>query len=116
MSYLEYRRALKNGQKPPAEKPEPNKIAQVSEKREAQNREYAKKSRPFWKGKRCQAQLPGCTGNAEGVHHLKGKSSVELLMDESNWMAVCNHCNGQIEVNDAAARDLGLKKSKFKKP
>ncbi|WP_145716045.1 hypothetical protein [Chitinophaga japonensis] len=112
--YMQYRQQLKNGQIKPEKKP-PRKIRTVSVKRAAINREYAKESRPFWKGKACQIRSPVCTGTSQGVHHRKGKSTKEDLMDKRYWMAACNHCNSYVEVNDAWARKMGYKISRLKK-
>lgn len=112
--YLIYRLALKNGMKP-VEKKKPGKIAQYSKKREKANRVYAEKSRPLWKGKQCTIKAKGCTRWAEGIHHPKGKSSIELLLDENNMLASCNHCNSFLEQHDAWARENKFKLSRLKK-
>lgn len=112
--YMQYRQQLKNGQVKP-EKKQRGKIRQVSAKREALNREYAKKSRPYWKGKECQIRSPICTGAAQGIHHRKGKETPALLMDKRYWMAACNHCNVYVEVNDAWARKMEYKVSRLTK-
>lgn len=112
--YLIYRLKLKNEGKPPAVK-KPVKIQQYSKKRQKANREYAEKSRPVWKGKPCAIKAKGCTGLAQGIHHIEGKSSIELLLDESKWMVCCHHCNQFVESNDAWAREKGFKISRLKK-
>lgn len=110
--YLLYRRQLKLEGKPPSEK-KVYKIKPFSDKRAALNREYAKKSRPYWKGKECEIKAPGCDKIARGIHHMKGKHSAELLMDERWWIAACNKCNLWVEVNDAEARSKGFKLSRL---
>lgn len=112
--YMIYRLALKNGQKP-IEKKKPSKISQFSKKREKANREYSKESRPYWIGKHCTIQAPGCTGTAQGIHHKKGKSSIELLLDERYWIPACNHCNTWVECFPAEAEKKGFKLSRLKK-
>lgn len=112
--YMIYRLKLKNEGKPPAVK-KPVKIRQYSKKRQKANREYAEKSRPVWKGKPCQIKAKGCTGLSEGIHHMEGKSSIELLLDESKWMVCCNSCNQFVEKHDAWAREKGFKLSRLKK-
>lgn len=113
MTYFQQRQSWAQGMP----KPEPVKktytIPKVSKKRAATNREYAAKSKPVWKGKSCEIKAPGCTGKAQGIHHLKGKVSSEMLLDDKWWKPACNHCNTWVEVNDAEARRLGLKLSKF---
>ncbi|WP_218377504.1 hypothetical protein [Chitinophaga sp. sic0106] len=84
-------------------------IKKVSDKRQAQNKEYSKKSRPFWKGKGCGIKSPECTGKAEGIHHLKGKNTPALLVDERFWMAACNRCNVYVEEHPQWAYERGFK-------
>lgn len=112
--YLAYRLKIKNEGKPPAVK-KPYKIAQYGKKRQKANRVYAEKSRPLWKGKQCTIKAKGCTRWAEGIHHPKGKSSIELLLDENNMLASCNHCNSFLEQHDAWAREKEFKLSRLKK-
>ena len=114
MSYLEQRRDLKNG-KPPEKQKRVSQIKPFSKKRQTLNKEYAAKSQPYWKEKQCAINAPGCTGRAQGIHHMKGKTSKELLLDEKYWLAACNHCNHWIEQNDKSARMMGFKLSKFSK-
>lgn len=109
--YLAYRLKLKNEGKSP-KVDSPVKIAQFSKKRQKANREYAEKSRPYWVGKQCLIKAPGCSGMAQGIHHKKGKSSIELLLDERYWMPACNHCNTWVEVHDKQAREMGIKISR----
>lgn len=113
--YLAYRLKLKNEGKPQKVK-KPVKIRQYSKKRQRANREYAEKSRPWWKGKQCAIRSPGCTGAATGIHHLKGKSSTELLLDERYWVPACGYCNTiWVEENHAEAVKNGFKLSRLKK-
>lgn len=111
--YLKYRQQLKlEGKK--EEKKAPNKIRQVSKKREKINREYAAVSHPIWKDQACAIKAPGCWGRAQGIHHKAGKSSKESLLDEKNMIAACNHCNSYVESHDAWARERGFKVSRIK--
>jgi len=112
--YMKHRQQLKNGQVKPAQKVARSGVKPVSAKRAAINREYAKESRPFWKGKPCQIRSPVCTGQAQGIHHRKGKATKEDLMDKRYWMAACNCCNAYVETNDAWARKMGYKVSRLK--
>lgn len=48
-----------------------------------------------------------------GVHHLKGKATDELLLNEEFWMAACNPCNGFVEDNSEWAKENNKKLSKF---
>jgi hypothetical protein len=81
----------------------------VSEKRKKtlsvyspQKREYLKKN-PF-----CKLQLSNCTHEATVIHHLKGKSSEELYLDEKYWMPSCSNCNLDVE-SYPLAYEKGLK-------
>lgn len=115
MKYLEYRRALKNGQVKPPERKKLAKIRPFSKKREKLNREYAKKSRAHWKGKPCRVRSQIRTGWAQGIHHPEGKDTPEKLMDPNNWIECCNPCNQFVEQRDAWARANGFKRSRLKK-
>ena len=95
-------------------KKKPYTINKVNEKRAVVNVEYKAKSAAFRAANpKCQIKSEVCTGKTEGVHHMKGKASHELLLDETYWMAACNRCNVYIEVHDAWAREKGYKLSKY---
>lgn len=111
-SYLEYRRRLKIEGKPVVEK-KVKKIRPYSKKRDKINREYYDKSRPFWKDKSCGIRSNDCTGAAQGIHHLAGKGTIELLMDENNWIPACNACNLWCETHHAEAVKKGFKRSRL---
>lgn len=113
--YILHRQRLKNGQAEPVAKKSPAKIKPVSTKRAVLNREYAKESRPFWKGRPCEIRSPVCTKMAQGIHHRKGKGTKEDLMDKRYWMAACNSCNSYVETADAWARKMGYKLSRLSK-
>jgi hypothetical protein len=113
-TYLQYRLRLKNEGKPVKEK-KVRKIKPYSDKRMVINREYSQKSRPFWKGKDCAIRSKDCTGKAQGIHHLAGKGTTELLLDENNWVPACNACNLRCETHHAEAVAAGFKKSRLTK-
>lgn len=113
-SYLQYRLALKLGQVQP-EKKKQAKLRSFSKKREKLNREYAKKSKPFWEGKGCEIRLPGCSGKAQCVNHKRGKATPKLLMDENNWEASCFYCNNEIENRHKWAVENDHKRSRLNK-
>ena len=113
-TYIEHRRALKLGLLPPPEKKPKKKIRPFSKKREKLNRQYAKESRPRWNGKPCKIKSPVCTHWSQGVHHPEGKDTPDKLLNPNNQIECCNACNLWLEVNDAEARRLGLKKSRMK--
>lgn len=95
-------------------KKKPYVIKKVADKRAEVNKVYRERSAAFRKANpKCEIQSPECTGKTEGVHHVKGKISHELLIDETYWMAACNRCNQYVESHDEWARANGFKLSKF---
>jgi 5-methylcytosine-specific restriction endonuclease McrA len=47
---------------------------------------------------KCEAKLPGCTGLAVEVHHIKPIQTPEgwaLRLDADNLRAVCVHCHNR---------------------
>lgn len=141
MSYLEYRRALKNGQKPPAdagkgakradspaseeEEVKPVKpvkkaprpaIKKVSKERAKQNRKYTPIKKKFLADNpTCEARLDGCTGQSTDLHHAAGRSGKQLLKVD-DFIALCRNCHDKMEILDKEARAAGLKKTRLGKP
>lgn len=113
--YLIYRLKLKNGEIPPPSKKPRKKIKPFSDKRAKLNRQYAKESRPRWKGVDCMVRSPECTGKSQGMHHLAGKDTPDKLLDPRNQIPCCNSCNTYVETHDKWARDNGFKLSRLKK-
>lgn len=108
-SYLEYRLRIKNEGKPVVKK-ERKKIKPFSDKRAKVNRGYYKITKPLWEGKECQVKAPGCKKWATGMHHKRGKATRERLLDTSEMVPACTHCNLiWIEENSKEAELLGLK-------
>lgn len=112
--YLQYRRKLKLEGKPPKERKQ-YRIPKVSKKQAEVNREYAKISKPMWEGQRCEMGTPVCTGRAQGMHHIWGKTTKKDRLDPKNMKRSCNACNGFAEAKHKEAEALGLKESRFKK-
>ena len=107
--YMQYRLRLKNEGCPSKEKKFRN-IKPFSDKRAKINREYAKLTKPLWEGKECQIKAPGCQGRATGMHHLRGKDTIERLLNIKEMIPACNYCNGiWIEEHSKEAKELGLK-------
>lgn len=50
-----------------------------------------------------------CSGEAECIHHVKGKATIELLLDENWWLCSCFWGNNWIEANSDVAKLLKLK-------
>lgn len=57
--------------------------------------EYEKAKAEFVKIKtKCEANLPGCTGKPDHVHHLySGASRDRFYADSATWKMVCHHCH-----------------------
>ena len=95
-------------------KKKPYKMKKVADSRVAANATYKEASAEFRKrNPSCAINSPECTKNTQGVHHMKGKQTVDRLLDETFWMPACNRCNNYIEIHDAWARERGFKLSKF---
>lgn len=89
------------------------RIAVFSKKREGVNMVYNQKARAFREANpMCRVNSPVCTRETQGVHHLKGKSTTELLLDEKYWKPACNACNLYVEENSLWAIKTGNKLSK----
>lgn len=111
-NYLAYRQKIKLEGKPPKEN-KVYKIPRESKKRARINREYAKESRPVWRGKPCEIRSPECTGMAECINHKKGKITMELLMNPNFWQPACFKCNNYIEQHHKWAVENGHKVSRI---
>lgn len=64
---------------------------------------------------KCQIKSPECTKRATVIHHKAGRGK-DVVLDQSTWMASCEHCNGYVEEHDAWARANGFKVSRLAKP
>ncbi len=95
------------GKEPESKQTKP--ISKVSKKRQKQNQEYARVSRPKWIGKQCGIRSPVCTGKAQGWNHAGGKETIEKLLDVENGQPACNACNSYIEQHHAWAVEKGFR-------
>jgi hypothetical protein len=59
----------------------------------------------------CEAHLPGCQINATDIHHKKGRTG-DLMLDDTEFLAVCRLCHGWIETHPVEAKELRLSKSR----
>jgi hypothetical protein len=65
------------------------------------------------KNKNCLVKIDsGCTGKATVVHHVCGREGKQKF-EQKDWLPSCAYCNIKLEQKDGAARDKGVKKSKF---
>lgn len=91
------------------------RIKPYSKKRRVVNEQYNQRARKFRnEHPKCTVLSPVCTGNTQGVHHVKGRG--RYLMDENYWKPACNACNTYIEDHPVWARENGHKESKFTPP
>jgi hypothetical protein len=89
-------------------------IATFSKKREKINRkEYAPAVKKFLSEHTvCEIGMEGCTKKATCVHHVKGRTTINDLLNVDHWKASCTNCNGAVERQDSKAREAGNKISK----
>lgn len=98
----------------PVEKKQPKPIAQKSEKRKVEDKEYKKMVKEMLdEDDRCEMKTPVCTGKAQGLHHTQ-KRSPNNLLNRKKCKRSCNACNLWVELNPLDAIDLKLSVSKFK--
>jgi len=87
-------------------------LAAKSSKQEKLDELYSVLRAQFLKRKPyCQAHLPGCAINATDVHHKKGRIG-NLLLDDTEFLAVCRSCHGWIETHPQEAKLLNFSKSR----
>lgn len=77
----------------------------VSDKRQAQLREYTKLRRNFLKA--CPVCEVCQKGKSWDIHHKAGRIGKRLL-DQFYWLAVCRTCHDLIHSNPAWAREQGF--------
>ncbi len=107
-------RDIKLGLVSKPEKPK-KQIPTRSEKRIAEQKEYLKIVKDMLKeNPMCELKLPGCTGKANGMHHVQ-KRGVKNFTKRENLKRACSHCNLWVELNSKVALDRGLTISRFKK-
>lgn len=75
------------------------KIRHYSKKRaKVQKNEYVPKMLEYLrKNEYCVIKSPVCTHYATCINHIKGRHSIERLLDDNYWEASCFACNGYIE-------------------
>jgi len=85
-------------------------IPKMSGKLQAAQPTY-KANKAMWSPlhRKCEARLSGCTVIAnKSPHHMEGRDTVELLLDMSKWLAVCESCHGWITDHSKEAIAMGL--------
>jgi hypothetical protein len=93
-----------NKSKPTQRKP----IAPRSSKRSQEEKRYAAKRVMFMmEHQLCQVNISGlCTQRSTDVHHKAGRVA-DLLVDETEWIAVCRACHDFIHTHPKDAREMG---------
>lgn len=76
-------------------------IRPYSVKRQAiQSKEYIPKMLRFLSTREvCEIASPVCTYRATVVNHVRGRQTVERLLDDRYWEASCAACNSYIETH-----------------
>lgn len=80
-------------------------IPKISEKMAAALREYGPKKKKFLEDNPlCRVC---CTERSVDVHHMQGRNTIELLLDETKWLPVCDPCHKFITENSKFAIENG---------
>jgi hypothetical protein len=96
----------------PAPTPEVKPIPKKTASREELDKEYRKLVKVMLKeNDQCEVKLPGCTGKAQGLHHIV-KRNKKNMCDRNNLLRACNSCNSYIENHPLEALEMGVSKSK----
>lgn len=85
-------------------------VKKVSDKMAIALKEYVKKKKTWLVGKKC-AVFP--TLDAIEPHHMKGKATIELLLDERYWLPVSREGHVKIETNPDWAKEMGFSLSRL---
>lgn len=90
-------------------------IAKKSDKRKVEDKELKKITKLMLEeNDKCEMNLPGCTGTAIELHHMK-KRSPATITDKLYLKRSCRSCNSYAEQFPLQAIDLGASFSKFTK-
>jgi hypothetical protein len=90
-------------------------IPRESKKRAAENRVDQKQNKKILADNiYCQMKLEGCTGLAQGVQHIKGRTG-QRLTDVANKIPACNNCNLRAETHPEEAKKKNVSQSRLKK-
>lgn len=103
----------KYGDSKPVKEVKVKPIPKASKKRAKENRIDQKQNKEIRKqNPECQMKLIGCTGKAEGTHHMRGRTG-KRLTDPKFKIAACNSCNRRAESNpnEALEKKVSIKKN-----
>jgi hypothetical protein len=101
-------KGLSSIKKPTAKKPmrlQSSKIVKLNAAYMVLRDQFLKR-KPF-----CEAHLPDCAINACDVHHKAGRIG-PLLLDDTQFLAVCRTCHNYIETHPKEAKLLDFSKSR----
>jgi hypothetical protein len=101
-------KGLSSTKKPTAKKPmrlQSSKIVKLNAAYMVLREQFLKR-KPF-----CEAHLPDCSINACDVHHKAGRIG-PLLLDDTQFLAVCRTCHNYIETHPKEAKLLDFSKSR----
>ena len=90
----------------------PSPIKKISDKQLEHLSKYRNLRNEFMKEKKCEAKLRGCTITATDIHHAMGRVG-DLLIDVSNFVALCRNCHTFIELNPDFAKKNGFSKNRL---
>lgn len=104
----EQRKAIKESLKP---NKKPVRIKKVSDKMGEALKEYAKESQQFLLNNTKCAVYPNRPSTE--VHHMKGRATIELLLDKRYWLPVSRPGHRRIELNPEWAKAKGFSLSRL---
>jgi len=105
----------KYGTDKPSKEEKPKEIAKESKKRAKENRIDRKQNKKIIAERpMCEMRLPGCTGRADGIQHIRGRIGKNLT-DVNNKIPACNNCNRRAEEKPNEARAKNVAKSRLSK-
>lgn len=104
----EQRKAIKESLKP---NKKPVRIRDVSVKMREALKEYSKEAKQFIIENPQCAVFPHLPSTE--VHHMKGRATIELLLDQRYWRAVSREGHVKIEMNPEWAKEMGFSLSRL---
>lgn len=94
----------------------PESVKKISDKMKLTKQELRKRVAAFLarpENKYCKIKFPGCTKIATVVNHTNGRHG--NILNEDDFEASCENCNGRIESDHSEAAAEGHKKQRHNK-
>lgn len=88
-------------------------LKKVSPKMAKALQEYSKLRKVFLEANPQCAVYPEL--RSEEVHHMKGRATIELLLDDNYWLAISRKAHTEIELNPEWAKQRGYSISRLAK-